>query len=74
MYYDHNSNLHNNMNIDIDNLSNGTQGSHKLKLDDIIESMKSLRTIYNIPEEIRIAIKILKKFKLSESSKWYELL
>jgi hypothetical protein len=69
MYYDHGPNI--NMNIDIDNLYHGSQSTHKLKLDDIIESIKSLRTTYNIPEEIRIAIKILKKFKLSETSKWY---
>jgi hypothetical protein len=70
MYCENNSNIHNNMNIDIDNIAYGISSTHKLKLEDILDSIKNIRSLYSIPEEIRIAIKILKKFKLSENSKW----
>jgi hypothetical protein len=44
---------------------------NKLKLDDILEAIKNLKTNFNIGEEIKIAIKILKRMKLNENCKWY---
>ena len=70
MYCENNPTINNNMNIEIDNLAYSISNPHKLKLDDILDTIKSIRSLYNIPEEIRIATKILKKFKLSETCKW----
>ncbi len=70
MYCENNPSINNNMNIEIDNLAYSISNPHKLKLDDILDTIKSIRNLYNIPEEIRIATKILKKFKLSETCKW----
>jgi len=70
MYCENNASLNNNMNIEVENVAFNISNTHKLKLDDILDSIKNIRTIFNIPEEIRIATKILKKFKLSETCKW----
>ena len=42
----------------------------KIKIDDILTSIKSLTITPSIQSEIRSAIKLLNRFKLHESSKW----
>jgi hypothetical protein len=66
-----NSNTSNIMNIDYDIINNSSFQTHRLKLDEVIEAIKKINKSYNIIEELRIAIKILKRFKLTESCKWY---
>ncbi len=61
-----NYNSQNNMNIDIDSVGN----SPRLRLDEIFESLKYIKDKNNIVEDIRASIKLLKRFKLTESSKW----
>lgn len=41
----------------------------KIKLDDILESIKNMKNNNIMVEELRSAIKILKRFKMSECSK-----
>jgi hypothetical protein len=65
-----NNQSHSNMNVDMDNFITGNYNQHKLKLDDILESIKNIKNINNIAEELRVAVKLLKRFKLCESSKW----
>ena len=53
--------------IDFDNILNNAQ---RIKLDDILESIKLIKSDANIINELRTAIKILKRYKQIESSKW----
>jgi hypothetical protein len=75
-------NLHSNFNMSMSNNINMNQNisyldmilptntnKPKIKLDDILESIKNLKINYNMAEELRSAIKILKRFKMSECSK-----
>ena len=55
-----------NMSIDDIDLSNLT----KIKLDNILENLKNLKIDSNTIDELRGAIKLLKRFKLLESTKW----
>ena len=55
-----------NMSIDDIDLSNLT----KIKLDNILENLKNLKIDSNTVDELRGAIKLLKRFKLLESTKW----
>lgn len=43
---------------------------NKLKLDDIIDSIRNLKSNFSIAEELKCAIKLLKRMKLNESCKW----
>ena len=45
MFHDNNQNIQNNMNIDIDILPYGIPNTNKLKLDEIIDSIKNIKTI-----------------------------
>ena len=80
-----NENFHSNMNlgniVNIGNVMNQNNyyleiispsglNKPKIKLDEILDTIKNLKNNYNIPEELRVGIKILKRFKLSECSKW----
>ena len=55
-----------NMSIDDIDLSNLTT----IKLDNILENLKKLKVDSNTIEELRVATKLLKRFKLLESTKW----
>ena len=55
-----------NMSIDDIDLSNLTT----IKLDNILENLKKLKIDSNTIEELRVATKLLKRFKLLESTKW----
>jgi len=56
-----------NFRIDFENITNNT---HRIKLDDILESIKLIKSDQNIINDIRIAIKVLNRYKQIESSKW----
>lgn len=47
-----------------------SQQKQKLNLDEILEAIKNLKNNSAIADELRIAIKIIKKYKLTECSKW----
>jgi hypothetical protein len=59
-------NLNNNIAIEIDNLNNIS----RIKLDEFVESIKSIKSKYNLTDELKSAIKVLKRFKMTESAKW----
>lgn len=44
--------------------------TNRIKLDDILEDIKNIKPNKNLKNEIRTSIKILKRFKQSESAKW----
>ena len=48
----------------------GFQPSQKIKLDEILEGIKSIKVDSTTIEELRSAIKLLRRFKLTESAKW----
>jgi hypothetical protein len=52
------------------NLPNINMPNLKIKLDDILEGIKIMKQTYNVPEELRVAIKILKRMKMNECLKW----
>jgi hypothetical protein len=54
--------------IDYDNITNNSNS--KIKLDDIIEAIKLIKPDFQFIQEIRTAIKALKRYKQIESSKW----
>lgn len=56
---------------DFDNFINNTT---RIKLDEVLESIKSYKANLSLINEIRSAIKILKRYKQTESSKWYRRL
>ena len=47
-----------------------TNNTPRIKLDEILESIKLNKSNPNIIPELRIAIKALKRYKQTESSKW----
>jgi len=47
-----------------------SQQKQKLNLDEILDAIKNLKNNSAIAEELRIAIKIIKRYKLKECSKW----
>lgn len=59
-----------NINIDLDPILSNNYNQQKLKLDDILESIKNIKNNFNIGEELRSAIKLMKRMKLNECCKW----
>ncbi len=57
-----------NFQIDLDFIINNHQ---KIKLDDVLDSIRLIRSNVNMINELRVAIKVLKRYKQTESSKWY---
>jgi len=57
-----------NFQIDFDGMFNNNP--QRIKLDEILESIKLIKSDNAIINEIRDAIKILKRYKQIESSKW----
>jgi hypothetical protein len=55
-----------NINYEPDNLNSST----KIKLDEILDSLKNIKHRNNLIDELKSAIKILKRFKMAESAKW----
>lgn len=53
---------------DLDFIMNNPQ---RIKLEDILDSIKLIKLDANMIQELRVAIKILKRYKQTESSKWY---
>jgi hypothetical protein len=45
--------------------------SPKIKLEEIIEAIKNMNPRHILIDELRSAVKILKRFKMTESAKWY---
>lgn len=62
-------NIQNNLNIDLENIIN-SNFQPRIKLDEVMESIKQIKTNYNVIEDIRISVKILKRMKMTESCKW----
>ena len=60
----------NNMNLNLDSLLTGSFNQQRMKLDEVLDSIKTIKQNYNIQEELKIAVKVLKRFKLNESRKW----
>ncbi len=59
-----------NFTSEIENILQMGNQENKLNLDDIIESIKNLKNNSNIADELKNAIKILKRMKLNECCKW----
>jgi len=53
---------------DLDFIINNQQ---RIKLDDVLDSIKLIKSDENLIQELRVAIKVLKRYKQIESSKWY---
>jgi hypothetical protein len=43
---------------------------NEIKLEEIIETIKTIKSTHNLSDELKSAIKILKRFKMTESLKW----
>ncbi|MCQ2818658.1 MAG: tetratricopeptide repeat protein [archaeon] len=56
-----------NISMSIDNIENTQQ---KIKLDEILDGIKALKVDFTFSDELRAAIKLMRKFKLYESAKW----
>ena len=59
------------MNMDIDNIDINTISAHQqIDLTEILSNIKKIKITSETREELNSSIKLLRKFKLYESSKW----
>ena len=62
--------INENLNFNTPNFNPDMDTYNKIKLDEVIDSIKTIKSKYNPYDELKSAVKILRRFKMTESAKW----